>query len=448
MKNNNDNKKSSSDLWVRRFFKQSRALQGLAHGKTYFSHRYRCGASIGEQSPFAALFSEEPKDHSNNGEKRFGFDYGTGQSIKQSAVADFYQTVESKRLTLKGNDSYAVPSGQFTVLNCYDETYDTKTFRLGRLDGQSFDYLPGQYITVTVMIVGQEYKRSYSLASSPSHLGILEITVKRAPNGGVVSNWLNDHLKIGDTLMVKGPFGKFSCANKVQPKVLFMAAGSGIVPIMSMVRWLAETEAKVDVILLLSFRTWYDIIYRDELQLIAHRHENIKLFITLTNEPVTVSQWRGLVGRINERMLVNLVHDLSERTVYLCGPETFMAESKQNLVKLGLPAEHLLCESFSINQTIAQQPVKRTTGSYQIRFAQSGKAVAADGVMTVLEIAEQYGIAIEHECRAGTCGECMVKCLSGHLEMGEQAEIDENDRKKGWVYACCAYPTTNVILDA
>lgn len=150
---------------------------------------------------------------------------------------------------------------QFNALNCYDETSDTKTFRLGRLDGQVFDYLPGQYITLSVVISGQEHKRSYSPASTSSHPGILEITVKRSPND-VISNWLNDHLKVGDTLNVKGPYGKFSCAKRSAPqKILFLAAGSGIVPIMSMLRWLADTEAQVDVTLLLSFQTLYDIIY-------------------------------------------------------------------------------------------------------------------------------------------------------------------------------------------
>ncbi|MDA1343293.1 MAG: hypothetical protein O2966_05405 [Proteobacteria bacterium] len=80
------------------------------------------------------------------------------------------------------------------------------------------------------------------------------MTVKRSPND-VISNWLNDHLKVGDTLNVKGPYRKFSCAKRSNPqKILFLAAGSGIVPIMSMLRWLADTEAQVDVTLLLSFQ--------------------------------------------------------------------------------------------------------------------------------------------------------------------------------------------------
>jgi ferredoxin-NADP reductase len=279
----------------------------------------------------------------------------------------------------------------------------------------------------------------------------------------VVSNWLNDHLKVGDTLNVKGPYGKFSCAKRSTPqKILFLAAGSGIVPIMSMLRWLADTEAQVEVTLLLSFQTLYDIIYCQELHLIAAHHKNIKLFITLTKEPSVLNQWTGLLGRINEKMLNALVPDLPERAVYLCGPDAFMEDCKYYLQKLKLPAEHLFCESFTVNTpqpmdqitpkaavqaSIIGRPSRSTTGSYRIRFAKSGKTIVADGSVSLLELAEQSGISIDHECRSGNCGECMVKCLKGSVEMTEQAEIANFDRKKGWVYACCAYPTSNAVLD-
>jgi glycine betaine catabolism B len=465
--NNNDNKKSSKS-WTHRLFKQPSAAD-TTYSKCYFAHRYHDEHKAQTHNPFGALFSVADNKHTN-------LEHNT--TIYQASLRDnslvsednsgieghFKSHVSNPSITkVNGFDhqSSEALSSQFTVLNCYDETRDTKTFRLGRLNAPVFNYLPGQYITLTVVIDGREYKRSYSLASSPNHSSILDITVKRDPNGGVVSNWLNDHLKIGDPINVKGPFGKFSCAKNIPKKVLFIAAGSGIVPIMSMLRWLTETEAPIDIVLLLSFRTLYDIIYSDELNLIAARHKNIKLFITLTQEPLAFSQWQGLAGRINENLLAGLVPDLPERVVYLCGPDAFMAECKQNLK---LPAEQLICESFTVNSpavithepiidqpAIAQSPSiqasRRKTGNYKIKFAKSHKTIAADGAMTLLEIAEKSGININHECRAGECGECMIKCLKGKVEMTEQAEIDDVDRKKGWVYSCCAYPVSNAVLD-
>jgi ferredoxin-NADP reductase len=305
------------------------------------------------------------------------------------------------------------------------------------------------------VINGKEYKRSYSLASTPSQQGIIEITVKRDANGGVVSNWLNDNLKIGDTLSLKGPFGKFTCAKETPMKILFLAAGSGIVPIMSMLRWLTGTETQIDIVLLLSFRTNIDIIYRKEFELIASRHRNIRLFVTLTKQPQATGQRRVLTGRMNKSWIAEAVPDLTERAVYLCGPDGFMTVCRQYLQELKHPEERLFCESFCIdnlNHSIQQldktlSPPARATGSYQVKFARSGLQITTDGRTNLLVLAENSGVKISHECRSGSCGECMIKSLEGKVDLAYQAEIDEIDRKKGWVYACCAYPASNVTLD-
>ena len=464
--NKNENKKSTAQ-WTHSLFKQSSASVTVGHGKTYFAHRYHSHHAALDATPFGALFADGDTHQTiqvpdNTGFRQL-FERELALSINSHEVKSTRQHLDINSLPATEDSPYFASnkalSTQCTVLNCYDETLDTKTFRLGGLDGQGFDYLPGQYITLSVVIAGQEYKRSYSLASSPSHQGILEITVKRDPNGGVVSNWLNDNLKIGDTLNVKGPYGKFSCAKNTSQKLLFLAAGSGIVPIMSMLRWLADTESSADVLLILSFRTLYDIIYRDELNLIVARHKNIKPIITLTKEPLRYSQWQGQIGRVNEGMIAGLVPDLPERAVYLCGPGAFMDECKQSLLNLMLPAEQLFCESFAvnspvisgkfsdINQTVIAHSARKQTGNYQIRFIKSGKIIAADGALTLLELAEKSGINIGHECRAGLCSECMVKCLDGKIDMTAQAEIDDQDKNKGWVYACCAYPASNAVLD-
>lgn len=474
--NNKDNKKSAKH-WIHKLFRCSgTSLSANQANKTYFAHRYQTNpASLGK-APYSALFSDLDKQapHQESGKPNFQqlFEYELTLHEDSPDGAELGLTLGSNAIqpTVNGFDLMgdAALDNQYTVLNCYDETLDTKTFRLSRHDGRVFEYLPGQYVTLSVEVVGRKYKRSYSLASSPSHRCILEITVKRDANGGVVSNWLNDNLMIGDNIIVKGPYGKFSCAQNVPPKILFLAAGSGIAPVMSMLRWLTDTEVQVDVSVLLSFRNSYDIIYRDELQLIAAHHSNIKLFITLTKEPSDITQWPGLTGRINRNLIAALVPDLAERAVYLCGPDAFMVDCHYYLKSLKLPDGQLFCESFTVNSpassghesTVSQpviiqpatqpsplRPSRNKTGSYQIKFAKSAKTIFADGSRTLLELAETLGINLDHECRAGSCGECMVKCLDGSVDMAEQAEIDDLDRKKGWAYACCAYPVSDAVVD-
>jgi glycine betaine catabolism B len=471
--NKNDNKKSANQ-WVRKLFRQSNATIKAAQAKTYFGHRYHNNHVKPGIAPFDVLFADadkfEPGRNPGNMDFQHFSEHGLSSLRSRQEIVEPPQASDVNSLQVTEDEGYlnlirsASLSTQYTVLNCYDETVDTKTFRLGKADRQILDYLPGQYITLSMVIAGQEYKRSYSLASSPSHREILEITVKRDPNGGVVSNWLNDQLNVGDTITVKGPYGKFSCATTTPKKILFLAAGSGIVPIMSMLRWLADTESSADVLLILSFRTLYDIIYHDELNLITARHKNIKLVITLTKEPMGYSPWSGKTERITTEMIASTAPDLSDRAVYLCGPETFMVECKQSLQKLKLPDEQIFCESFSVNNPVVSetgvrinqpvipncpslQSIRKQTGSYQVRFAKSGKTIAADGTLTLLELAEKSGIYIGHECRSGNCSECMIKCLKGNVEMTAQSEIDDLDRKKGWAYACCAYPASNLELD-
>lgn len=431
-------KKQSASEWARRLFAQSAAAMNAAPGKRYFARQYPDHCLTLAENPFAALFSRAADESS-------------------SPATIPHEPPALAAVDAGGNKT---ASAQFTVCNCIAETHDTKTFRLSNANAHAFAYLPGQYITLSVDISGQTYQRSYSLASSPSRPGIIDITVKRAANGGIVSNWLNDQLKEGDTLALKGPFGKFSCAKNLPPKLLFLAAGSGIVPIMSMLRWLADTEAHADVTLLASFRAYHDIIYRDELSLLAKRHHNLKLFVALTQNPPANGQWRGLSGHVRQDMLAKQVPDLAERVVYLCGPTAFMSACTAYLLALKVPAAHIFTESFSVNDPIAATAISslhrqssRSAKSpnevqrFTVSFAKSGKKLVSDANTNLLELAERGKINIKHECRSGDCGECMVKCLSGKIEMNERAEIDDIDRSKGWVYCCCAYPASDVVLD-
>lgn len=357
-------KKQSATEWARRLFTQSAASMHAVPGKRYFARQYLDHCLTLAENPFAAFFSHAADESSGPA------------------------TIPSERPALVAVDAGGnkTASAQFTVCNCIAETHDTKTFRLSNANAQAFAYLPGQYITLTVGISGQTYQRSYSLASSPSRPGIIDITVKRAANGGIVSNWLNDQLKVGDTLALKGPFGKFSCAKNHPDKLLFLAAGSGIVPIMSMLRWLADTEAHADVILLASFRTYRDIIYREELSLLARRHHNLKLLVTLTQNPPASGQWRGLSGHIQQNMLAKQVPGLAERMVYLCGPTAFISACTAYLLNLNVPAAHIFAESFTVNSPIEamatssvhRQPSRSSQSQndaqrFTVSFAKSGK---------------------------------------------------------------------------
>ena len=455
MKNTKNN--NSINVWAG-LFDQSDVSLSFVQNKTHVTHLYPRD-HIESCNVFRHLFHDtENKQKQQQFEKKaalmhwldkaFSSKITASETSKSALVPNFTrEQAGSTKVDLSFSPKL---NGEFTVLNCFTETPDVKTFRLVPDNERVFDYLPGQYVRLTL----DGDKRFYSLASSPSRPNCIEITVKRDRQGGMVSNWLHDQLKKGDKLQLSGPYGHFTCANPSCDKLLFIAAGSGVVPIMSMLRWLTDTNACIDLVLLLSFRNQQEIIYRHELEFIAARYAYVKVIITLTGHLNSSQAWHGLTGRVSETMIAVQVPDLTKRDIYLCGPEAFMAQCKKFLLKLKHPDEKLFCESFTVNSPLKKparagfiRAATSETGNFKVRLARSGKTMIVDSRMTLLEGIETAGIIIASECGKGECGTCMVKCLEGKVEMMAGPEIDDHDKDKGWVYACCSYPLSDVVLD-
>ncbi len=261
--------------------------------------------------------------------------------------------IPTDRLELQSLQPWPEEDLKVTCVRIIQETPDVKTFSFVADPPVLFHYKPGQFITLDLEINGQGVNRSYSISSTPSRPHTLEITVKRVPSPsetpaappGQVSNWLHDHLHLGDQLTISGPSGKFSCLNYPSDKLLFISAGSGITPMMSMTRWLHDTVAQADVIFFHNARTVEDIIYQRELDHLVQRMPHLQVAISLTrrqgNQP-----WSGLTGRLNAQMLELIAPDFRERTVFVCGPNPFMATVKSLLEGLGYPMAQYHEESF------------------------------------------------------------------------------------------------------
>ena len=389
-------------------------------------------------------------------------------------------------------------SGELTVrcIQVIAETHDVKTFRFVAEPTVLFSYKPGQFVTLDLEIEGKRVMRSYSISSTPSRPHLLEITVKRVPPPtdvadappGLVSNWLHDHLTVGSQVKLKGPMGKFTCADNQAQKLLFISAGSGITPMMSMSRWLCDTGADVDVIFLHSARSLRDVIFRHELESMAARYANFKLAVTTTrSEPGHA--WVGYTGRLNEVMLQASAPDLKERTVYVCGPNPFMAGVKTMLQTLGLPMENYHEESFGSPkrkraakekgedgmtkageaegcsggnssprssptqkhhpETAQEEPENITsvkTTQYRVPvvvFDELGREIAGDEEDTILELAEQEGIELPSGCRMGACGACKLPLLKGEVNYD-----DDSGCEPGHLLTCIAKPVGRVVIKA
>lgn len=357
---------------------------------------------------------------------------------------------------------------QLKVADIIEETDDVKTFRLVGPSPVLFSFKPGQFVTIKPVINGREVRRSYTISSSPSRPHCLEITIKRTPDG-LVSTWMHEHVKLGDLLSVHGPSGMFSCFNYPSAKMLFIGAGSGITPVMSMLRWIVDTAADVDAHLLVSAKSPRDIIFRNELNWMSSRHSGIRVGVTCTSRVTGADSWTGLTGRCDEKMLKLFTPDLLERHIFMCGPPPFMEAVKETLRLLGFPLANLHTESFGGGrvakgekveardvpkpsapaiQAVVSAPVDLPEAAgFQVTFMRSGKSVSTDGEASLLDLAEANGVEIDYACRSGVCGTCKTKLNKGKVEMSEN-ELSDEEKAEGFIYPCVSKPVSDVEIDA
>ncbi|MCB9660763.1 MAG: hybrid-cluster NAD(P)-dependent oxidoreductase [Sandaracinaceae bacterium] len=365
------------------------------------------------------------------------------------------------------------------------ETADCTTFRFAPEEPLHFRYAPGQFLCLELDIDGQVARRSYTIASSPSRPDVLELTVKRVP-GGVVSNWLCDHMHVGGRLLVTGCAGHFTCANTNAERFLMISAGSGITPVMSMARWLHDRGDPRDVVFVHSARSLSDVIFHDELQLLERRHASFRLAVTLTRDLPPGHE--GLRGRVDAALLARVAPDWQQRHIFLCGPEPFMRAVRASVEAAGFPMEHYAAESFGASPERASQVTTRASASALRRMlpaplgessaapelraprpvhdaapvvraprktasvvafegcAHAPGDVACDAGMTVLDAAESAGVDIPFACRSGACGTCRVS-VRGEVRVPPGIGLGEADREAGFTLACVAHPVGRVVVD-
>jgi glycine betaine catabolism B len=378
-----------------------------------------------------------------------------------------------------------------------NETPDVKTFYFVAEPLLLFTYKPGQFVNLELEIDGKRVMRSYSISSSPTRPYHLSLTIKRVLSpvdrpdlpAGLVSNWLHDNLKVGDRVTLKGgSLGNFTCVPVLPPKLLLISAGSGITPMISMTRWVQDTLADCDVVFLHSARTVEDIVFRSELEAIATQMPNFHLAITLTQQPIGRS-WMGLTGRVSESILKMVAPDLLERSIYVCGPGEFMHSLRTLLSRLQFPMQNYQEESFG-GKPVAPQPPEpfaqpafavaaqqngtmrygtQTNGadksltqhskpipqtskpvpqSATVHFIQAGCTIATDSTDSILELAEQEGIAIPNACRAGACGACKVHVREGNVKYKTTpSALTAGDQQAGYALACVACAVDQVAID-
>lgn len=333
------------------------------------------------------------------------------------------------------------------------ETHDATTFLL-RPSVHWQGFVPGQYIAIEVEIEGVRYCRNYSISSSVSMFekeSLISITVKRVEDG-LVSNYLADNLEPDAVIHISEARGAFTMDTvaKSQPTTadnnavpLFVAAGSGITPIMSMIELLAERNLLNDAVLVYAARSPEDEIF--EKRLMELNTANPGFFIT--KHFATEAS-----GHLNQKHLAEYCPDLALRTIYTCGPEGFMSTVRTAAEAMGVDASAIKSESFGSPRhknalaNLTQARGEAGTMESSVMLAKTQQTLPATGEKTLLEIAEQAGLKPKFGCRIGVCHECKCTKSSGRVMNTLTGELVSEEQTQ--IQACISIPVGDVEIES
>ena len=339
------------------------------------------------------------------------------------------------------------------VAKIIQETEDVKTFRLVSCHGGGipFSYLPGQFLTFTLPTGEKPIKRSYTISSSPTQGYYCEVTVKREDNGAG-SRYLHDQVKVGDTLEVRAPSGRFIFTGKESKDIVLISGGVGITPMMSIARALTDMAWPGDIHFIVACRDPEHFIFESELNRLQQQFENLHVHVAMSRIDSDTNGYRS--GRLSKEMLRDWVPEIESKRVHICGAPAMMEATKEMLGELGVPSENIHTENFGSTQKPKAKVAKRqeakqsdSTGA-KVRFATSEKETQFEPDETVLEAAERVDVDIDYSCRVGTCGMCVVKLLSGEVTMEVEDGLEPDDKAGGMVLACQAKSNKDVEVEA
>lgn len=324
---------------------------------------------------------------------------------------------------------------------------------------EAFRFKSGQYLNCRAIIDGEEIRKSYSICSVPGDTYIV-IAVKLV-HGGKMSTYINKHLNAGETFEVTPPEGKFILPDHIPEDALlvFFAAGSGITPIMSLIRYYLTHHPKGQVVLFYSNKSSDSIIFREQLEALKNKHmQRFSVYYILTREVTGVDLLSGRIDQEKCRVFGKHFFDPSEVYMsFICGPELMIMDVKAGLQKMGIPEEHIRFELFGTGAFYSKR-TDSAVADFSGEDKQSKVTIRIDGHETdfnigyrdeaILDIAMRSGLDIPYSCKGGVCSTCRALVVEGSVHMDIHYGLEPDEIDAGYVLTCQSHPRTErVILD-
>lgn len=346
-----------------------------------------------------------------------------------------------------------------TIKNIRRETADcvSVAFEVPEEWKKEFEFKQGQNITVKTFFQGEELRRSYSICSSPLDKE-LRIAVKKIENGKF-STHANHQLRKGDRLEVMAPTGKFFTALHPQhaKNYLAFAAGSGITPIISIIKTTLATEANSHFSLVYGNRDRHSIIFREELEALKnHYMDRLAIHFVLSREKTEAPVYQGRIDAEKCKSLFDKLIDPKQMNdIFLCGPEQMIFTIKKFLEETGIGKEKIHYELFTVpgQELKKQNPLSDST--HQTNEETSHVTIKVDGIsfeldlpfhgLPVLDMALQAGADLPYACKGGVCASCRARLTEGKVEMDSNYALEADELEAGFILTCQSHPRTSVV---
>lgn len=324
----------------------------------------------------------------------------------------------------------------------------------------TFRFVPGQYLTFRKFLDGVEVRRSYSICTSPAE-GDLRVAIKKVENGKF-STYAAEKLKAGDVLEVMPPMGNFTPRQRdgSAKNYLAFAAGSGITPIMSIMKTVLEQDPDSTFTLVYGNRSRNSIIFREEVEALKNKYMlRMRLYHVLSREYMDIPLFSGRLGAEKCAAFCEKLVDVTAiDEAFICGPEEMILSVRQQLLDAGMPVANVHIELF----TSPDQPKKAQENWVSAHKSDDGPksrvSITLDGATfdmdvpfngeSILDAALKRGADLPYACKGGVCCTCRAKVTEGEVEMEVNYALEHDEIEKGFVLTCQAHPRTErVIID-
>lgn len=343
------------------------------------------------------------------------------------------------------------------VAGVRNETRDTiaVTFDVPPGLAENFKYQQGQHLTLRAMIGGEDVRRSYSICSAVQD-NVLRVAIKRTP-GGLFSTWANENLKPGDTLEVMPPMGHFNVplAPENARHYAAFAAGSGITPILSIIKTTLQAEPNSHFTLFYGNRASSTVIFKDELTDLKDVYmERLNLAYVMSREQQDIELFNGRITKEKCELFMRhwvRVEDID--VAFICGPEDMMLGVSAALQEAGMPKSNIKVELFAASIPKHEHKPRQfdPTVSHETEVT-----VIMDGSHTsftmdkdkesILDAGLRHGIDMRYSCKGGVCSTCRCKIIDGKVDMDVNYALEDYEIARGFVLSCQSFPVTDKVV--